>query len=54
MAGIPDKMGLGMVGVDLQIGEQKRFAAGFMTAAIGFDSHKYRVDLGQCFGIVTF
>ena len=42
-----------MVGVDFQIGEQKRFTAGLMTAAIGLDRYKYRVDLRECFGVIT-
>ena len=46
-------MGLGMVGVDFQIGEQKRFTAWFMTAAVGLDSYEYRIDLRQCFRVIT-
>ena len=42
---------LGMVGVDFQIGEQKGFAARFMTAADGLDSYKYRVR--QCLRVIT-
>jgi len=42
-----------MVGVDFQISEQKRFAAGLMAAAVGLDSHEYRVDLRQCFRVIT-
>jgi hypothetical protein len=45
--------GLWMVGVDFQIGEQKRFAAGLMTAAIGLYRYKYGVDLCQCFRVIT-
>jgi hypothetical protein len=44
---------LRMVGVDFQIGEQKRFTAGLMTAAIRLDSYEYRVDLRQCFRVIT-
>jgi hypothetical protein len=53
MAGIPDKIGLRMVWVNLQIGEQKGLAAGFMTPAIGLNSHEYRVDLRQRFRVIT-
>jgi len=53
MAGIPDT-GLRVVGVNLQIGEQKRFAARFMTAAVGLNRHEYRIDLRQCFRVITF
>ena len=42
-----------MVGADFQIGEQKGFAARFMTAADGLDSHKYRVDLRECLRVIT-
>ena len=53
VAGIPDKRSLRMVGVDFQIGKQKRFTAGLLTAAIGLDSYEYRVDLRQCFRVVA-
>ena len=42
-----------MIGVDFQIGEQKRLTAGLVAAAIGLDSHEYRIDLGQCFRVIT-
>src|SRR5580693_10586926 len=42
-----------MVGVDFQIGKQKRLTAGLATAAIRLDSYEYRVDLGQCFRVIT-
>ena len=42
-----------MVGVDFQIGKQKRLIAGLVTAAIGLDSYEYRVDLRQCFRVIT-
>ena len=53
MAGIPDKKGLRMVRVDLQVGEQQSLAARLVTAAIGLDSYEYRIDLRQRFRIVT-
>ena len=46
-------MGLGMVGVDFQRGEQESLAARFVTAAFGLDSHEYRVDLRQRFRVIT-
>ena len=42
-----------MVRVDLQIGEQKRFATRFMTAPVGLDSHEYRINLRQRFRVIT-
>ena len=36
---------LRVIGFDLQIGKQQRLSAGFMAAAIGFDSHKHRINL---------
>ena len=42
-----------MVRVDFQIGEQKRFTAGLVTPAIGLDSHEYRINLRQCFRVIT-
>lgn len=53
MAGIPDKRGLGMVGIDFQGGEQKSLAARFVTAAFGLDSYEYGVDLPQRFRVIT-
>jgi hypothetical protein len=47
MAGIPDRRGYGGFGINLQIGEQKRFATRLMTAPIGLDSYEYRVNLRQ-------
>ena len=54
LAGIPDTGLLRVVGVYLQIGEEKRFATGLMTAAVRLDCHEYRVDLPQCFRVITF
>jgi hypothetical protein len=53
MAGIPDSMALGMVGIDFQRGEQESLAGRFVTAALGLDRHEYRVDLRQCFWVVA-
>ena len=53
MAGIPDKTVLWVVRVDLQIGEEKWFAARFMTSPVGLDSYEYRIDLRQRFRVVT-
>ena len=52
MAGIPDKTGLRMVWVNLQIGKQKGFAAGLVAAAAGFDGHEYCVNLCQGLRVV--
>jgi len=45
---------LGMVGVDFKRGEQESLTTRFVTAALGFDSHEYRIDLRQGFWIITF
>lgn len=42
-----------MIRVHFQVGEKQRLTAGFVTTAIGLDSYKDRIDLGQRFGIVT-
>jgi hypothetical protein len=34
-----------VVGIDFQVGEKKRLGARPMTAAVGLDSHEYRVNL---------
>jgi hypothetical protein len=53
MAGIPDSMALGMVGIDFQRREQESLAGRFVAAALGFDRHEYRIDLRQCFWVVA-
>src|ERR1700733_98299 len=44
---------LRVIGVDFEVGEKKGLATGLVAAAVGFDSHEYRVDLRQGFGIIT-
>ena len=44
---------LRVIGVHFEVGEKKRLTAGLVAAAVGLDSHEYRVNLGQGFGIVA-
>lgn len=53
MAGMPDGMALGMVGIDFQRGEQESLAGRFVAAALGLNRHEYRIDLRQCFWVVA-
>ena len=42
-----------MVGVHIEISEEKRLIARLMTAATGFDGDEYRINLGQRFRVIT-
>src|SRR5437899_2724855 len=48
------KIGLGVIGVHLQVGEEKRLPARLLASAIRFDSDKDGIDLFQLFRIVEF
>jgi hypothetical protein len=43
-----------MIGIDSQIGEQKRLATWLVTPSVWLDSHEYRVNLSEGFRVITF
>src|SRR6476646_4343986 len=43
-----------MIGIDSQIGEQKRLTAWLVTASVWLDCHEHRVNLSEGFRVITF
>src|SRR5437899_4614694 len=48
------KIGLGVIGVHLQVGEEKRLPTRLLASAIRFDRHKDGINLFQLFRIIEF
>ena len=42
-----------MIRFELQVSEKEGLATGFVAASVRLNCDEYRVDLGECFGVIT-